>query len=116
MSTKLITMALLFISAGLSFKHGIDALRPPTAVQAQMMETLGISAGFVPYLGVLSLLIGLMLLFPSTYFISNLMNAIIILLIMAFSLRAGNVKTAIIEIPFMAMPLLLIWLKYPFTR
>jgi hypothetical protein len=33
---------------------------------------------------------------------------------MAFSLRAGNVKTALIEIPFLGIPLLLIWLKYPF--
>lgn len=116
MITKLITIALLFISAGLSIKHGIDAFRPATAEQAQMMESLGISTDYVPYLGVLSLLIGLLLLFPQTYFISNLMNAIIILLIMAFSLRGGHVKIAVIEIPFLAMPLLLIWLKYPFSR
>jgi hypothetical protein len=32
---------------------------------------------------------------------------------MALSLRANNVSMALIEIPFLALPLALIWLKYP---
>jgi hypothetical protein len=55
-----------------------------------------------------------MLLFPQTFFISNVLNAITIVLIMALSLRGDNTTMALIEIPFLAMPLVLIWLKYPF--
>jgi hypothetical protein len=33
---------------------------------------------------------------------------------MALSLRAGNIKMALIEIPFLILPLIMIWLKYPF--
>jgi hypothetical protein len=55
-----------------------------------------------------------MLLFPQTFFISNVLNAITIVLIMALSLRRDNTTMALIEIPFLAMPLVLIWLKYPF--
>ncbi|AYQ35607.1 hypothetical protein [Runella sp. SP2] len=111
---KFVTIALLLISSFLSLKHGWDAFQPATAEQAKMMADLGIAKSFMPFVGALSIIIGLMLLFPQTFFVGNLLNAIVILLIMAFSLRAGNVKMAFIEIPFLALPLLLIWLKYPF--
>jgi len=111
---KFVTIALLLISSFLSLKHGWDAFQPATAEQAKMMTDLGITKSFMPFVGALSIIIGLMLLFPQTFFVGNLLNAIVILLIMAFSLRAGNVRMAFIEIPFLAFPLLLIWLKYPF--
>lgn len=111
---KFVTIALLLISSFLSLKHGWDAFQPATAEQAKMMADLGITKSMMPFVGALSIIIGLMLLFPQTFFVGNLLNAIVILLIMAFSLRAGNVKMAFIEIPFLVLPLLLIWLKYPF--
>lgn len=42
-----------------------------------------------------------MLFFPQTFFISNVLNAITIVLIMALSLRAGDYKMVLIEIPFL---------------
>ena len=113
---KVVSIVLILISAYLSLKHGWDAFRPANPEQAKMMADLGISKSFVPYVGALSIIIGLMLLFPQTFFIGNVLNAVVILLIMALSLRAGNVRTALIEIPFLALPLLLIWLKYPFRN
>lgn len=111
---KIVSIVLLLVSAFLSLKHGWDAFQPPTPQQAKMMADLGITKSFVPVVGALSITVGLLLLFPQTFFVANVLNAVIILLIMAFSLRAGNVKTALIEIPFLCLPLLLIWLKYPF--
>lgn len=70
----------------------------------------------IPILGVLALLVGVLLLFPKTYFLGNLLNAMSIVLIMAFALRAGNYKLALMEIPFFLLPLLMIWLKYPFRN
>ena len=111
---KIISIVLILISAFLSIKHGWDAFQPANAEQTNMMADLGISKTIMPFFGALSIVIGLMLLFPQTFFISNLLNAVTIVLIMALSLRAGNTSIALIEIPFLAMPLLLIWLKYPF--
>lgn len=111
---KIIAILLLFISAFLSIKHGWDAFRPANAEQVQMMANLGITQSVMPYFGILSIAIGIMLFFPQTFFISNVLNAVTIVLIMAMSLRAGDYKMALIEIPFLAIPLLLIWLKYPF--
>ena len=111
---KIVTIALVLISTFLSLKHGWDAFQPANTEQAKMMADLGITKSMVPFVGILSIVIGLMLLFPQTFFMGNLLNAIVILLIMALSLRAGNVKMAFIEVPFLTLSLLLIWLKYPF--
>ena len=111
---KIVSIVLLLVSAFLSIKHGWDAFQPAHADQAKMMASLGIRQPAMPYLGVFSILTGLMLFFPQTFFISNILNAITIVLIMALSLKAGDYKTALIEIPFLILPMVLIWLKYPF--
>jgi len=111
---KIVSIVLLLVSAFLSIKHGWDAFQPTHADQAKMMASLGIQQPAMPYLGVFSILTGLMLFFPQTFFISNILNAIAIVLIMALSLKAGDYKTALIEIPFLILPMVLIWLKYPF--
>lgn len=111
---KIISIVLILISAFLSIKHSWDAFQPANADQTKMMADLGIRKTIMPFFGALSIVIGLMLLFSQTFFISNLLNAVTIVLIMALSLRAGNTSMALIEIPFLAMPLLLIWLTYPF--
>ncbi len=111
---KIVSIILLVVSAFLSIKHGWDAFQPTNAEQAKMMANLGITKTIMPYFGAFSIIIGLMLLFPPTFFIANVLNAITIVLIMALSLRAGDHKMALLEIPFLALPLILIWLKYPF--
>lgn len=116
MIKNIISLLLLIVSAFLSFSHGWSAFQPPAPQQAEMMSILGVSKTTLPYFGVFSIIIGLMLLFPKTFFISNLLHATTILVIMALSLKAGNYKIALIEIPFLALPLILIWLKYPFKN
>jgi len=111
---KIVSIILLLISTALSLKHGWDAFQPPSAEQAKMMANLGVTQSIMPYFGAFSIVVALMLLFPQTFFISNVLHAITIVLIMAMSLRAGDYRMALIEIPFLAMPLILIWLKYPF--
>lgn len=110
---KIISLILLLVSAFLGIKHGWDAFQPGNAEQAKMMAILGISQAVLPYFGVASIAAGLLLLFPQTFFAANLLNAFSIVLIMALALRAGDYKMALLEIPFLAIPLLLIWLKYP---
>ncbi|MGN6494755.1 MAG: hypothetical protein ACTHLE_22395 [Agriterribacter sp.] len=111
---KIISIILLLVSAFLSVKHGWDAFQPGNAEQTKMMTDLGITKTMMPYFGIFSVIVGLMLFFPQTFFLGNVLNAITIVLIMALSLRAGNYKMALLEIPFLALPLILIWLKYPF--
>lgn len=117
MIKNIIALVLLIISVFLSFKHGWDSLHfKDNPESAKMMTELGIKQSYVPALGVFMIMVGLLLLFPKTFFIGNLLSAMAILTIMALALNTGNIKTALIEIPFLAMPLVLIWLKYPFKN
>ena len=81
-----------------------------------MMTSLGINKTGILVISLLSIAVGIMVLFPQTFFIGNLVNAAVILLIMAMSLKSGDLKTALIEIPFLLMPLVMIWLGHPFKR
>lgn len=100
--------------AFLSFKHGWAAItNNASPEEAEMFTQIGITKPLSMVIGVLSFGVGVMVLFPKTFFIGNVVNAAIILLIMALSLKAGNMKTALIEIPFLLMPLVMTYLGHP---
>ncbi len=82
----------------------------------KMMSELGLAEWTMPIFGVFAISVGVLLLLQKTFFLGNLLNALSVVFIMAMSLRAGNIKIALMEIPFLAIPLLLIWLKYPFKN
>lgn len=114
---KIISGILILITAFLSFKHGWDGMHMDThPEQAKMMSDLGIGKTSGLILLVLTFAVGVMILFPQTFFAANLINAASILLIMALSLKSGNIKLALIEIPFLLMPLILIYLGHPFRK
>lgn len=117
MIKNMISLLLLIVSVVLNSKHGWDTFNykgNPESVKA--MANLGISESAAPFLGLFTLLIAVLLLIPRTFFLGNLLNSLAIVAIMALALRSGNYKMALIEIPFLAMPLIMIWLGYPFKK
>jgi len=112
---KIISGVLILITVFLNVRHGWAGLmmKPETV---SMMEQMGISKQLSIVVSVVTLAGACLVLFPQTFFIGNLLNAVVILLIMCLALQAGNVKTALIEIPFIAMPLVMIWLGHPFRH
>ena len=114
---KIVSGILILITAFLSFKHGWDGLTVTVKPgDADMMAELGIGRTGTIIISILSISVGLMVLAPQTFFAGNLLNATIILVIMTLSLKAGNIKTALIEIPFLVMPMVMIWLGHPFKK
>ena len=117
MIKNIISLTLLAISVVLSFKHGWDTFNYKNNPQSlKMLNELGVSETLVPWFGALTILVGVLLLLPKTFFAGNVLNAFSIVLVMALALRTGNFRTALIEIPFLALPLMMIWLKYPFKN
>lgn len=117
MIKHIISLVLLIVSAGLSFSHGLGSFNYKKNPESlRMMSELGFAEWTMPVFSFSAILVGILLLIPKTFFIGNLLNAISVLFIMTFALQAGNFRIALIEIPFLAIPLLLIWLKYPFTK
>ena len=114
---KIISGILVLITVFLSFKHGWDGLNLYLKPAGNNLFTdLGFGRTAILILSLLTLVIGVLVLFPQTFFAGNLLNAASILLIMALSLKTGNLKTAFIEIPFLLMPLILIWLGHPLKK
>jgi hypothetical protein len=117
MAKNIISLLLLIISVSLSFKHAWDTAHYQSNPESlKMMTNLGVSKTAVPVFVFLAVAIGVLLLIPKTFFLGNMLNAISIVLIMGMALRAGNIKMVLIEIPFLIIPLLMIWLKYPFKN
>lgn len=110
---RIISIILILGSVIMGVRHGWNAFQPADPEQAKMMADLGIGNTGVLIFGIVSIVGALMLLFPQTFLIGNIVNAVSIVVIMALALNAGNIRMALIEIPFLAVPLLLIWLKYP---
>lgn len=117
MVKNIISLVLLLVSVFLAFKHGWDTFNYKNNPQTlKMMNELGISEAAIPIFGGITILIGVLLLFPRTFFLGNVLNAVSIVIIMALATRSGNFKMVLIEIPFLIMPLVMIWLKYPFKN
>ena len=117
MVKNIISLVLLLASAGLSFNHGWGSFNYKTNPESfKMMSELGLAEWSMPVFGTFAVIVGVLLLIPKTFFLANLLNALSVVFIMGMALRAGNIKIALIEIPFLLIPLLLIWLKYPFKN
>lgn len=114
---KIISGLLILITAFLNFKHGWSGLmNKMSPTEITMMTEIGIGKEWFLPIGIVSVVIGLLVLFPQTFFIGNCINAALILLIMILALRAGVLKTALIEIPFLLMPLIMIYLGHPLKK
>jgi len=117
MIVKIISILLILVTVFLNFKHGwagiTNNLKPE---EAKMMADLGLNKTMVTIVSVFSLSVCVLTLLPQTFFIGNIINAFSILLIMAFALRSGNYKIALMELPFFMLPLLLIYLGHPLKK
>lgn len=114
---KVVSGILILITVYLNIKHGWSGLmNKMSPEEAKMFASLGLETAMIKAISILSLAIAVMILFPQTFFAGNLANAAVILLIMALALKAGNLRTALIEIPFLLIPLVMIYLGHPFKK
>lgn len=115
MILKIISAALILFATFMGVKHGWSALNP-TPENSVMMEGLKISSIFIKIIGVLTLIGAALILFPPTFFWGNILNACLILLMMLLFIRANDIKGVLIEIPFLLIPFVLIYLKHPLAN
>jgi hypothetical protein len=113
---KILSWLLIAVSVYFGVSHGSRVFRKPSPAYAEMMMSLGIPDAVGIAVGIWSIVAALLILFPATYFLGNILRAIQLILMIAFVLKAGNYKFAMIEIPFLLLPLLLIYLGHPLDR
>jgi len=110
---KLVNAVLVLFSLFMGVKHGIGMVTAKTEMLT-MFAKWDIGKSGVVALGVVGIGASLMTLFPKTFFAGNFITAVVLLFLTALYLNQRDLKGAFIELPFLILPLIIIYLQYPF--
>jgi hypothetical protein len=113
---KVISGLLILISLYLGVSHGSRAFTKPSEEYIHMMSALGITDKARTVFGLWAITAAILILLLRTFFFGNALRAVQLVVMMAFALKAGNYRFALMEVPFLIMPLLLIYLGHPFEE
>lgn len=113
---KIISAVLILVTAFLSFKHGWDVLKNNSPDGDPALFSWGLNKSLQFIISLVTLLTAVMILFPQTFFLGNILSAAVFIVLISFQLNSGNVKAALIEIPFLLIPLVLIYLGHPLRK
>jgi hypothetical protein len=84
---KYLSGALILITIYFNFKHGLSGVTMNMSpAEEKMMADIGIGRQMFVPIGIFSFLICILVLFPQTYLVGNMVNAAFILLIMCLAL------------------------------
>jgi hypothetical protein len=115
MAIKALSAALIVLTLILSLRHGVGMLRS-SPEQKALVEKLKLSRPGQIALAWLVLTSGVLILFPSTFVAGNLLGATLILIVAVLQLRVRDIRGALAEIPFLLLPLLMIYLRHPLRK
>ncbi|MFW0717558.1 hypothetical protein [Pedobacter sp. N23S346] len=102
----LIVVVLMGLKQGLAMFNGNDGM-------LEMFGKFNFNRFWVKVIGGLTILAAIMVLFPQTYVVGNVLMASLILLILCLQLSIMDIRGAMIEVPFLLMNLALIYFQYP---
>lgn len=112
MILKIINAVLILFAVFMGTKHGWNML----TAKPEMLEMFGkwnFSKNAVVINGAVTLLASILILFPKTFVWGNFLMAAGILMIICLQLLSKDLKGVAIEIPFLLLNLVIIYLQYP---
>lgn len=112
MIIKIINSALILIAVFMGFKQGYAMFTG----NSQMIEMFGkwnIGKSGVMMNGLITIFAAILILFPKTFVWGNFIMAAGILLIICFHLMDRDFKGVLIELPFLLLNLVIIYLQHP---
>jgi len=112
MILKIINAVLILFAVFMGTKHGWNML----TAKPEMLEMFGkwnFSKNAVVINGAVTLLASILILFPKTFVWGNFLMAAGILMIICLQLLNRDLKGVAIEIPFLLLNLVIIYLQYP---
>jgi hypothetical protein len=115
MIIKIFNGALILFAVFMGIKHGFAML----TAKPQMLEMFGkwnLGKNAVVINGAITLLASLLILFPKTFVWGNFLMAAGILLIICLQLLQKDLKGVAIEIPFLLLNLIIIYLQHPLKK
>lgn len=112
MILKLINAALIIFAVFMGFKQGYAMFSGKPEMLA-MFSKWGFSKTAVMINGMVTILAAVLILFPKTFVWGNFLMAAGILLIICLQLLNKDFRGALIEVPFLLLNLLIIYLQHP---
>lgn len=115
MILKIINSLLILFAVFMGSRHGWNML----TAKPEMLEMFGkwnFSRNAVMLNGAITLLASLLILFPKTFVWGNFLMAAGILMIICLQLLNKDMRGAAIEIPFLLLNLVIIWLQHPLKK
>ncbi len=109
---KLLSGALLLFVAFMGIKQGW-AILSGKAELVGLLERWAPGIPLATIVGAATLLSAVLILIPRTFFAGNFLMAATILLLACVQLSLHNLRGAALELPFLALNLLLIYLAHP---
>lgn len=112
MILKILNSILMIFAVFMGVKHGWNMF----IAKPEMLEMFGkwnFSKNSVIINGVVTLLASVLILFPKTFVWGNFLMAAGILMIICLQLLNKDLKGVVIEIPFLLLNLVIIYLQHP---
>ncbi|MHA7821383.1 DoxX family protein [Chryseobacterium arthrosphaerae] len=113
MIIKIINSILILAAVFMGFKQGW-AMISGKPEMAEMFGKWGFDKTGLMINGAVTVLASVLILFPKTFVWGNFLMAAGILLIICFHLLSRDLKGVAIELPFLCLNLLIIYLQHPF--
>ncbi|KFF74785.1 hypothetical protein HX13_12260 [Chryseobacterium sp. P1-3] len=112
MILKIINSALILVAVFMGFKQGM-AMVSGKPEMAAMFGKWGFDKTGLMINGIITIAASLMILFPKTFVWGNFLMAAGILLIICFHLADKDFKGVLIELPFLLLNGIIIYLQHP---
>ncbi|MNQ45558.1 hypothetical protein D3C85_593430 [compost metagenome] len=80
----------------------------------KMFENFNFNKTEILLFGITTLMSSILIFNPKTFLIGNFLLAVTILLLTLLQIQNQNLKEAFVEMPFLLMNLILVYLKHPF--
>jgi hypothetical protein len=112
MVLKIINSLLILIAVFMGLKQGYAMLSGKPEM-VEMFSKWNFNKTGLSINGILTILASLLILFPKTFVWGNFLMAAGILLIICFHLLDKDLKGVIIELPFLLLNMIIIYLQYP---
>ncbi len=112
MILRIINSILILIAVFMGTKQGY-AMFSGKQEMLDMFGQWGFNKTFLSINGAITMIAAVMILFPKTFVWGNFLMAAGILLIICFHLLDQDLKGVLIELPFLLINLVIIYLQYP---
>ncbi|WP_343745344.1 DoxX family protein [Chitinophaga sp.] len=112
MILKIVNAILILFAVFMGFKQGY-AMFSGKPEMLEMFGKWGLGRTGVMINGAITILAAVLILFPRTFVWGNFLMALGILLIICFHLQDRDLKGVLIELPFLLLNLVIIYLQYP---